>query len=180
MREISLHLMDIMENSIAAAAKLIILNIEENSINNYIKIVVEDNGCGVKEDMLESVKDPFTTTRKTRRIGMGLSLFEAACLRCGGKLMIASNIGFGTRVEAYMEYNHIDRAPLGRIEDTIVSILSSKIDIIYKHIFNENVFLFDSREIKKISGDNLTNPEILCWIRGYIKEGIENTGSTSF
>ncbi|MGE5628507.1 MAG: ATP-binding protein [Solirubrobacterales bacterium] len=175
MREISLHLIDIIQNSISANATLIQVGMEANTEKDYIKITITDNGCGMDEETLKNVKDPFVTSRKTRRVGLGLSLFEAACKRCDGYLEVYSEIGKGTEVIGYMKYNHIDREPLGNIQDTIMSVLLyENVDVVYKHSFNENTFVFDSREIKGIVGEDLNNPEILDWIRGYIAENIEN------
>lgn len=177
MRELSLHIMDILENSINAKATLIYIEIIEDKYKDLLKIVIKDNGVGIKKEDIDKVKDPFVTSRKTRKVGLGISLFEAACLRCDGKLNIYSIEGEGTEVEAIMKYNHIDRAPLGKIEDTIISVLLyQNIDIVYKHVVDGNEFYFDSREIKKIVGDDLALPDILQWIKQYIKEGIQEIG----
>lgn len=177
MREISLHLMDVIQNSIEAGAAFIEINIEENTKDDYIKISIRDDGCGMNKDMLKNVTNPFVTSRKTRRVGLGLSLFEAACARCDGYLKVNSKEGIGTEVDAFMKYSHIDRAPMGKIEDTLVSALTaSGIDIVYKHNVDGNTFIFDSREIKKAAGDDLTQPEILTWIREYIMENIQEIG----
>jgi hypothetical protein len=177
MREISLHLMDIIQNSIEAKASLITMLINESTKEDLFEVIIEDNGIGMNEEMLKYVTDPFVTSRKTRRVGLGLSLFEAACIRCKGYLKVLSEEGRGTEVKAVMRRNHIDRAPLGRIEDTILStLLTPKIDIIYIHSIDDRCFNFDSREIKKAAGDKFNKPEILMWVREYIKENIEQIG----
>lgn len=175
MREISLHLIDIIQNSVAAKATLIIIELEIDTVKDYLKITITDNGCGMDSKTLKKVKDPFVTSRKTRKVGLGLSLFEAACIRCDGYLDVYSREGDGTTVIAYMKYNHIDRMPLGNISDTIASsLLNGNVDIVFKFRFNDKSFEFDSREIKKIAGDDLSDPEIINWIREYITENIEN------
>lgn len=175
MRELSLHLIDIIQNSVVAGATLIEIELDANTIEDYLKITIVDNGCGMDEETLQKVKDPFVTSRKTRKVGLGLSLFEAACQRCGGYLEISSEKGAGTAVTAFMKYSHIDRNPVGNIVDTIVSsLLNENTDIVYRHTFNGESFEFDSREIKKIVGDDLSDPEILNWTREYIAENIEN------
>lgn len=177
MREISLHLMDIIQNSIEAKASLITMLINESTKEDLLEVIIEDNGIGMNEEMLKYVTDPFVTSRKTRRVGLGLSLFEAACTRCEGYLKVLSEEGRGTEVKAVMRRSHIDRAPLGRIEDTILStLLTPKIDIIYIHSIDDRCFNFDSREIKKAAGDKFNKPEILIWVREYIKENIEQIG----
>lgn len=177
MREISLHIMDIIQNSIAAKATFITININENTVEDSFEAAVEDNGTGMSEEMLKHVIDPFITSRKTRKVGLGLSLFDAACKRCDGYLQVFSEEGKGTLVKAFMKRSHIDRAPLGRIEDTIISaLLTPDIDILYNHSVDGRYFSFDSREIKSRVGDDLNKAEILIWLREYIKENIEQIG----
>lgn len=173
MRELSLHIMDIAENSVTAGADLIEITIEENRKEDYLLIVVKDNGSGIDEEMLKNITDPFVTTRKTRRVGLGLSLLEAACERCDGYLKVESKKYYGTKISAFMKYNHIDRAPLGKVEETILSLLLyDKIDLIYRHIVNEKEFIFETKEIKKIVGEEINTPEILQWIKEYITQNI--------
>lgn len=174
MREISLHLMDIIQNSIAAKASLVEIAIYENINEDILKFIIKDNGCGMDKELLEKVKDPFTTSRKTRRVGLGISLFEAACERCEGKLTIDSKLNKGTVIEAEMKYSHIDRAPIGKMDDTIVSLLfTPDIEIVYKHKVNDREFIFDTREIRKAAGNDLEQPEILQWIKEYIGENLK-------
>lgn len=177
MREISLHIMDIIQNSVSAKAMLINLDIIEDTREDRFEAVIKDNGIGMSKEMLENVKDPFVTSRKTRRVGLGLSLFEAACKRCEGYLKINSEEGKGTTVTAFMKLSHIDRMPLGKIQDTIVSTLVIPgIDIVYSHKVDDRYFNFDSREVKKLTGSNLNQPEILIWIRECIMKNIEEIG----
>jgi hypothetical protein len=177
MREISLHLIDVIQNSIEAGSTLISIFIEEDTNLNLLRIQVKDNGCGISEDDLSKVVDPFYTSRKSRKVGLGISLFEAACKRCDGSLSINSVKGKGTEVIATFKHNHIDRAPIGRIEDTIVtSLLNKNIDIFYCHKKDGREFIFDSRDIKKIVEGEICNPDVLKWIREYIRENIEEIG----
>lgn len=174
MREISLHIIDVVQNSISANADIITLVIEENVDNDILKVVIKDDGCGIDDEMLKNVKDPFITSRKTRKVGLGLSLFEAACQRCDGYLEVKSKIGTGTEVTAVMKYNHIDRAPIGRMSDTITTLLlTPDVDIVYKHKVDDKEFVFDTREIKTIVGDDLLQPEILHWIKEYVDENLQ-------
>lgn len=178
MRELSLHLIDIIENSVAAHADLINIEITELPSEDKLLITVRDNGCGMDEKMVEHVKDPFITTRKTRKVGLGISLLEAACKRCDGDLTVKSVLNKGTEVTAYMKYYHIDREPLGRIDETIVtSLLNPSIDIVYKHAVENKEFVFDSREIKKSAGNDISQPEIMQWIKEYIQENLESIGA---
>jgi hypothetical protein len=177
MRELSLHIMDIVQNSITAGAKHISILVEEDIQNDIFKIRVIDDGCGIPDDIIFRIRDPFFTSRVSRRVGLGVSLLEAASERCGGYLNIKSKVDQGTEVEVVLRHSHIDRMPLGRIEDTIITcLLNPGINIVYIHIVDTKEFIFDSREVKKIVGEQICEPEILEWIRGNLSEGIKMLG----
>ena len=177
MRELSLHILDLVQNSIAAESTLIKVHIEENSSENLFKIIIEDDGKGMDQEFLQKVRSPFTTTRDTRDIGLGIPFFEAACDRCGGELEIWSEVGLGTKLKGSMEKNNIDRPPLGRINETISSLLLfDNVDIEYIHKFNENEFVFRSTEIKEIVGADINTPKVINWINEYILENLQGIG----
>lgn len=175
MLELSLHVLDIVNNSVKAGASLIEITVNEDICHNLLTISIQDNGCGMDEEFLRHVLDPFQTTRTTRKVGMGLSLFQAAARACGGDLHITSRKGVGTTVVTTFEYNHIDRQPLGDMAETVSTVLSGNtaVDFVYRHVVNGNEFVMDTREIKAILGDvDIASPEIVLWIRDYIAEGI--------
>lgn len=175
MKELSLHILDIAENSVKAKASLIEITVSEDEKNDLLTIEIKDNGCGMSEEFLKNVKDPFSTTRTTRRVGMGLSLFEAAAEQCGGSLDISSKEGVGTTVLVTFKLNHIDRAPLGDMAGTMETLIggSPDIDFIYRHKRGEKEFLLDTVNIREmLSGVPLDTPEVLIWIGDYINEGI--------
>lgn len=177
MRELSLHILDIAKNSVKAGASLIEIIVNEDTEKNLLSVGIYDNGCGMSRELLESVKDPFTTTRKTRKVGMGIPLFAAAAEACGGGLTINSKVGEGTRVDAVFEYDHIDRAPIGDMAGTMGTLISGspEIDFLYRHTKNGREFLMDTRQMRKILGDvSLDLPDVILWIDGYIKEGLED------
>jgi len=175
MKELSLHILDIAENSVKAKASLITITVSEDSTKNLLTIEIDDNGCGMSEEFLKEVKDPFKTTRTTRKVGMGISLFEAAANQCGGELNISSVLGKGTKLSVSFILNHIDRAPLGDIAGTIQTLVggSPEIDFIYRHIKNDKEFVLDTREMRSALGDvPLNTPEVLMWLSDSINEGI--------
>jgi hypothetical protein len=180
MKELSLHILDIVTNSINAKSTLIKIEIIENTKEDILKIIIKDNGTGIKSDDIDKIQNPFYTTRKVRNIGLGLPFLKLAAERCDGKFKIKSEKNKGTEVTAVFKRSHIDRAPLGKIEETILTILnfSEKFDLIYMHELNSNKFCFDTREVKDIlEEDNIKDPKILIWIREYIKENIESISS---
>ena len=113
MRELALNVLDITENSLSAGAKLIQITLDIRFSADTFSITIEDDGCGMSEEMLARVTDPFTTTRTTRKVGMGLPLFRYSAESTGGSFSITSKEGEGTRVCAVYHIGHIDRIPLG-------------------------------------------------------------------
>ena len=176
MLELSLHILDIVNNSIKAKADLIYISINESVDDNLLEISISDNGCGMDSQFLSKVTDPFQTTRTTRKVGMGLSLFKAAAKNAGGDFVIRSQKDVGTTVEASFVYNHIDRQPLGDMGETILTLISGNdtIHFVYSHSINQKFFLLDTREIKRILGDDISlgDPEIVVWLKEYIHEGL--------
>ncbi len=175
MKELSLHILDIVQNSIRANAAKIELIIEELPLENKLNICIRDNGCGMSEALLKRVRDPFTTTRTTRKAGLGIPLLEAAAVQCGGGMEIESVEGEGTTVRVWFEYFHIDRAPLGNMAETVVTIVSGapEITFVYRHAYQGKSFLFDTAEIRSVLGDVPCDaPEVLAWIRDYVQEGL--------
>ncbi len=175
MKELSLHILDIAKNSVKAKASLIEILVNEDEEKNLLTININDNGCGMSEEFLKRVKDPFSTTRKTRKVGLGIPLFEAAATQCGGGLEITSKEGVGTKMCVTFLYNHIDRAPIGDMAGTMETLISGspEIDFLYRHTKNGKVFTLDTREIRKVLGDvPLDLPDVVMWIDGYIKEGL--------
>ena len=177
MRELSLHILDIIENSRRANSDLIKIEILEMPDSNLLKIIIEDNGSGISSKKLKEIDDPFVTSRTTRDVGLGISLFKSAAESCGGGLDIKSQIGEGTEVEVDFEYNHIDRAPLGDITTTLSNFIAAngeEVDIVYQHQYQDNSFNFDSREIKSELDDvSIQSRQVTAWIREYIGENLE-------
>ncbi|MCR1899884.1 ATP-binding protein [Irregularibacter muris] len=178
MKELSLHILDIAQNSIEAKACVISLKIKESLKENQLTISVEDDGVGMDKELLCRVENPFTTTRTTRKVGLGISLLKSAAERCNGALHITSKKGVGTKVEACFQYDHIDRAPLGNMPETIASIVLSmeNSELIYEHSLDHSFFYFDTREVKSALGSEVSirENEVISWIKDYIKEGLQS------
>jgi hypothetical protein len=130
MRKLSLHILDLVQNSLAAKANFILISVTESNAENLMRIEVSDNGAGIESERLRRITDPFHTSRAGRKIGLGLSLFQAAAERSGGGLRVESSPGKGTTVEATFLLNHIDRAPLGRLSDltAVLMICNPEVD----------------------------------------------------
>ncbi len=174
MKELSLHITDIVQNSVAAGASLINVSVIEDTEKNILEISVEDNGKGMSGELVSRVVDPFTTSRTTRKVGLGIPLFKQAANFCGGDLSIESSLGVGTKVTATFVHDHIDRQPLGDMVSTMLcTIVShSDIDFVYMHSFNEKSFVFDTRELKNVLGDvSFSEPDVYMWIKSFLEEG---------
>ncbi len=176
MNELSLHILDICQNSIKADAKLIEIIIDEQPKQNLYSITIHDNGSGMNEKTLSEVSDPFFTTRTTRKVGLGVSLFKMAAEMTNGTFSVKSEEGKGTSIIATFTHDHLDRAPLGEIDETLsILILNEKnIDIYYKHIYNNKEYVFDTREVKQVLGDvPIKDYSVILWIKNNIIEGIQ-------
>ena len=150
MEDISLHILDIVENSIVAKAKRIEIRVIEDIEENLFIVEIEDDGEGMDEATVKRVLDPFFTTRTTRKVGLGLPMLAQSARESGGDLKINSEAGKGTRVKATFQYDHPDRRPIGNIKETLMSLVSShpEVDFVYEHKRGEEVLRLDTRDIK--------------------------------
>jgi anti-sigma regulatory factor (Ser/Thr protein kinase) len=176
LRELSLHILDIAENGITAGADCIRIEVNEDRTDDLLIIVIEDNGSGMPPDKLQNPTDPFITTRKTRRVGLGLSLLSSAADRCEGQMTIDSEPDRGTRVEARFRYSHIDRAPVGDMAATITTLImgNPQIDFVYTHIIDSNDFVLDTRELKEDMQDqSLSDPVLIHHLTQSIRNSLD-------
>ncbi len=173
MRELSLNVLDIAQNSVSAGASLVEIEVVEDSENHGLLIGIYDNGKGMTPEQLENVRDPFFTTRTTRKVGMGIPLFKFAAEMTGGSLEIESKVGVGTRVRAYFKTDHLDFTPVGDMTSTVISLVTMNLhmDFVYRRKLDSKEFTVDTRQLKEILGDvPLNEPSIALWITQYINE----------
>lgn len=177
MKELSLNILDIAENSVKANASLIEIKITES--DDTLEIRISDNGVGMDKDLLLSVTDPFCTTRTTRKVGMGIPLFKFAAEQTGGALTISSvYIGddpknHGTVTKALFFKNHIDFTPLGDVISSITTLIQGHADrdFLFTHRRGEHSVNLDTRELRAILEDvPLDTFEVLEWIRANLEE----------
>ena len=180
MKELSLNILDITQNSISARATLIYITLTEDA-DGWLTLAIRDNGCGMTEETLRTVMDPFYTTRTTRKVGMGIPLLKMAAEQTGGKVTIESvsetvSENHGTTITATFDTGHIDMTPLGDIISTVETILQGhpEIDYVYTHTSPRFSVKMDTRELRAVLGEvSLAEPEILAWVRGYLSEQYE-------
>ena len=173
MRELSLNILDIAQNSIAAGASLIEIEVAEDTAKNEMLISVSDNGCGMTQEQVSSVLDPFFTTRTTRKVGMGIPLFKLAAEQTGGNLSIESEKGKGTKTSALFKTDSIDFTPLGDVTSSVVILISMNTDrdFIYKRSRDGESFILSTAEMREILGGvSLNEPEVVQWMKDYINE----------
>ncbi|MBO5462610.1 MAG: sensor histidine kinase [Clostridia bacterium] len=176
MRELSLNILDIAQNSIVAGASLTEILVKEDTVKNELLIGIYDNGKGMTEEQVRNVQDPFFTTRTTRKVGMGIPLFKMAAEQTGGSFTITSQVGVGTKVEALFKTDSIDFTPLGDMASTISTIvcMNEDKDFIYTRKVDDREFKFSSADIKTIlEGVPLSEPSVINWVEGYISEQTE-------
>jgi anti-sigma regulatory factor (Ser/Thr protein kinase) len=176
MKELALHILDIAQNSITAGAKSIEVNVEEYESANMFRITVIDDGCGMSEEMVQRVTDPYVTSRTTRRVGMGIPLLKHSAGQSGGYLKIESEIGKGTTLEATFEHKHIDRPELGDIAGVMTILIGGNPDIRfqYKHKRDGNDFSLDTNDVNEtLGGIPINEPEVLKFIREMINDHIK-------
>ena len=167
--------MDLAENGITAGARCIHVIIDEERIENRLKVVIKDDGKGMPPDMLCKVTDPFVTSRTTRRVGLGLSLLKEAAKRCDGDFSVESEPGRGTSVTAVFRYDHVDRAPIGGIAGTITMLIAGNpdIDFVYDHVIDGKRFSIDTRGLREDLEESLTDPALLFHLKKQIEEKLK-------
>jgi hypothetical protein len=169
--------MDLAENGITAGADLITIKLSERKSKDLLEITVADNGRGIPQDLLEKVIDPFFTTRTTRRVGLGLSLFKDAAARCEGEFRVSSEEGKGTEVFASFKLGHIDLAPMGDIAGSITCLIMGNpgVDFLYVHEVDGEKFNLDTREIRReLDGVPINNPEVIKYMCDVINDSLKN------
>jgi len=182
MRELSLHILDIAENGINAGADHLLIRVEESSADDRLTLSVEDNGCGMPEEKTRHIDDPFITTRKTRRVGLGLSLLASAARRCEGDVCVQARREKGTRVTATFRLSHIDRAPLGDMAATLEVLIigNPHIDFRYTHRVDGREFVLDTRDLKTELGDfSLGDPRVVRHVSDSVRRALEKLAAGS-
>ena len=165
MKEIALYVLDIAQNSITAGAKHLDITLAEET--GRICFTIADDGRGMSRALLATVSDPFTTTRTTRKMGLGLPLLRLAAEQTGGRLDIESTEGVGTT-------EHIDCPPVGDMAGTITLLIQGapELELTYTHQVEERAFRLDTRQIRAELGEDVSpaEPEVILWLRDYLQE----------
>jgi len=173
--DICFHLVDLVQNSVAAGATTIRLDIEESVNQDRLTLKIADNGHGMDASTLEKVQDPFFTTKSFKKVGLGIPLLKATAQACRGDFSIHSHVGQGTEVQARMEQSHLDCPPLGDLEATLLSLLVSldKIDLQFFYRSDRGEFIISTGAIRQQVGElHFSHPEVYRFLREFIHDGL--------
>ena len=177
MRDLSLHILDLVQNSVKAGASLVQVRIRDSAGDDAVVIEIADDGCGMDADLLARVTSPFTTTRTTRRVGLGIPMFKANAEGSGGSFSIDSRVGEGTRVKGVFGRSNIDRPPMGDLQGPMLTLVLGTPeypDYLLLYETDDTSFTFDTREVRRaLDGLPLDLPEVVSWMRDYLREGFE-------
>ncbi len=178
MKELSLNILDIAENSVKAGASLTEIFIDE--LGDKLTLTIRDNGCGMSEEIRRTVTDPFYTTRTTRKVGMGLPLLKMEAEMTGGSMEVVSKWereypdDHGTTVTAVFFKNHIDFTPLGDAAESICTLIQGhpERDFHFLHTRDSKTLCeLKTKELREVLEDvPLNSFEVISWIRSYMQE----------
>ena len=176
MEDLSLHILDIVENSVAAQADKVEIRISEDKKKDLLSIEIIDNGKGMDEETVKKALDPFYTSKTVRRFGFGLPLLSEAAKAANGHLSIRSKKEEGTKIRVDFQYSHIDRKPLGNMDQTVITLVigNPDVELIYVHKKNGHEYSLDTKQLKTQLKDTPINS--LEGIR-LIKEVLKKSGS---
>ena len=176
MNDLSLHILDIIQNSLSAGAGLIQLRVWEDVQHNLLTIIIEDNGKGMTTEQAQNATDPYFTSRTTRKVGLGLPLYRQSAEQSNGTLGISSAPGQGTTISATFRYDHIDRPPLGDVANAVILMVSANphIDFLFDYRHNTQSYIFDTREVKEaLDGLPLNDVQIMRMLTEMIEENMK-------
>ena len=179
--EISLNILDVVQNSVKAGAKLTTLECLVDTKADTLTVIIDDDGCGMTKEQVEAVTDPFFTTRTTRKVGLGVPFFKMAAESTGGSFDIVSEKGVGTKVTCIFVLSSIDRMPLGDMVTTVHMLVtqSGDMDLVYHYRVDDNEFTLDTREFKEILGTDVSfsEPEVSAYIKDFLKENTDEVNA---
>ena len=164
MNDLSLHIIDIIQNSLSAGASLIGLTVDEQPAAGRLTVTIKDDGQGMEAAQVDRLSDPFFTSRTTRRVGMGIPLYTQSARQAGGDVTVSSTPGEGTTVEAWFDMNNIDLPPMGDIPGAVVLMASANpgTEFVFEYIYAGESYVFDTRQVREaLGGLPLSDPGVM-------------------
>ncbi len=176
MNDLSLHILDIVQNSLSAGAAQIGITVEEDRAADKMSIIIRDDGRGMTPEQVAKVTDPFFTSRKTRKVGMGLPLYKQTAMQSGGDVCVESEPGAGTTVAATFGLTNIDRPPLGDLANAVMLLVSASpaVEFVFTYIYDGEEYMFDTREVKEVlDGLPLNDPQVIRMLEEMIRNNMD-------
>lgn len=175
MKDLSLYMLDLAQNSVRAGARHLIVVVDSQPDTDRLSFSLADDGSGMDEATLRRVQDPFYTTRTTRKVGLGIPLFKEGTEQAGGRFSLKSELGKGTVIQGSYQLSHLDRPPLGDLAGSLFTLVTANPELDFTCTFRrgQESFVFDTRQIRQeLDGVPLDIPEVQAWMKAYIDEGV--------
>ena len=178
MNELALYILDLTQNSVTAGATCVEIRVTIDREADSLLIEIIDDGCGMSPEFVAKVTSPFTTTRKTRKVGLGIPMIKQLCEMCEGVVKIESEAGKGTRLHLQFRLSHVDLPPMGDLAQTMTALVIGSPDKPdFRLVYTEGAepYEFDTAAIRQILGDDvpLNTPDVVMWMQADLQEGLE-------
>lgn len=179
MNELALYILDLTQNSVTAGATCVEIRVVLDHDSDLLTIEIIDDGCGMSKEFVEKVTSPFTTTRKTRKVGLGIPMIKQLCEMCEGAFHIESEVGKGTRLHLTFRLSHVDLPPMGDLAQTMTAlVIGSPERPDFRLVYSEGAepYEFDTAMIRQVLGSDvpLNTPEVVLWMQDDLTEGLAN------
>ncbi|MDO4739946.1 MAG: ATP-binding protein [Eubacteriales bacterium] len=177
MNELALYILDLTQNSVTAGASLVEILVTLSHEQDTLLIEIKDDGCGMSREFVEQVTSPFTTTRKTRKVGLGIPMIKQLCEMCEGEFQIESEPGKGTSLRLRFQLSHVDLPPMGDLAETMTALVIGSPDRPdFRLVYTEGAepYTFDTAAIRQVLGEDvpLNMPEVVMWMQDDLREGL--------
>jgi hypothetical protein len=176
MDEICAHIMDIAANALTAGARHIAISVEVDHSGNRLFVTFKDDGKGMDAEMVKKVTDPFFSTKKGKRVGLGIPLLKGTAETCGGQFSLTSKPGEGVNISTSFQLDHPDLPPLGNLKDTIMVLAVTNPDVDFSFTVNVDgaAFALHTAEVKAIIGDmSINHPEVVKFLTEFLDEKLQ-------
>ncbi|MBQ2691704.1 MAG: ATP-binding protein [Clostridia bacterium] len=177
MNELALYILDLTQNSVTAGASCVEISVTLDREADTLVILIKDDGCGMSKEFVAKVTSPFTTTRKTRKVGLGIPMIKQLCEMCEGTFRIESELGKGTTLHLEFQLSHVDLPPMGDLAETMTALVIGSPDKPdFRLVYSEGAepYVFDTAMIRQVLGEDvpLNTPEVVLWMQDDLREGL--------
>ena len=177
MNELALYILDLTQNSVTAGASCVEISVTLDREADTLVILIKDDGCGMSKEFVAKVTSPFTTTRKTRKVGLGIPMIKQLCEMCEGAFGIESEVGKGTTLHLEFRLSHVDLPPMGDLAETMTALVIGSPDKPdFRLVYSEGAepYVFDTAMIRQVLGEDvpLNTPEVVLWMQDDLREGL--------